>query len=134
MEAVIRLKRCCDEREDEIHARAQLTPAEYVCLKEVPADEPMGAGALSRRMGLSPSRGSRVIERLVRRGLLERRTLARDRRVTLLSLSTAGKRIKREIEACLAACDDRLRSRLSAREIRRADQGLTILLRAMGAS
>ena len=67
------------------------------------ADEALGAGALSRRMGLSASRGSRVIDGLVRRGLLLRRVDDEDRRAALVTLSAKGRNVKQGMDGCLSS-------------------------------
>ena len=42
-------------------------------------------------MGLSPSRASRIVDSLVRGGLLARRTMDQDRRTQLVTLTSAGR-------------------------------------------
>jgi DNA-binding MarR family transcriptional regulator len=131
MELIIRLKHCCEERESGIVRRAGLTPAEYACLRALPGDGKVAAGLVATRMRLSPSRGSRVVDALVRRGLVLRTTSTRDRRSIDLSLSNGGRAVRRTIDAALTSCDRQIRSRLKATELARAAGGLRLLLRAL---
>lgn len=131
MDLVLRLKQCCEAQEQVILARADLSSSELACLRAMPEDAWVAAGALASRMRLSPSRGSRVAEHLVQRGLLVRTPSETDRRVTMLGLSARGKEVRGEIERCLAACEAHVRTRLDEDERALVDQGLVLAIRAL---
>lgn len=131
MELIIKLKHCCEDNEARVRERAALSPAEYACLREMPASGSVDAGTLSERMGLSASRGSRVSERMVKRGFLERRTSEQDRRVAQLQLTRSGRAVKRSVENYLAGCGAVLRERLSKEQLGTALTGLSLVLSAL---
>lgn len=131
MELVLQLERCCETQLDGILARAGLSPSEFTCIRALPVGESVASGALAARMGLSPSRGSRVVERLVRGGMLTRTSSDADRRVSMLALSERGRRLRAEVEDCLAACEEQLRRRLDHDERAAVERGLGLAIRAL---
>jgi DNA-binding MarR family transcriptional regulator len=68
-----------------------LTLAQYLALRAIDGEAP-GAGELARRTGVSGPAVSQLVAALVDRGLVERATVAGDRRRQDLGLSQAGKR------------------------------------------
>ena len=77
VDAILRLKRKC-RFEEEIGSRLDLTPVEMSCLLALGQGERLECRELSGQMGLSASRGSRIIQRLITRGReCERKLLAR---------------------------------------------------------
>jgi DNA-binding MarR family transcriptional regulator len=134
MELISAVKQECLALEEEIRARADLSPAEYTCLCSMPTSGEIGAGPLARLMELSPSRASRVVERLARRGLLLRAASDSDRRVSRLRLSTSGRALRRKVEALRGECETRLRERLPSRELAQVRRGLGLLLEGLTAS
>jgi DNA-binding MarR family transcriptional regulator len=98
----------CLRQETEIRKRLGLSRAEYLGLRSLEAHERITCRELARRMELSLSRSSRVIERLVRGGLLERTDCTADRRCRSLSLTEKGSRFQAEIQARLRECESRL--------------------------
>ncbi len=80
------------------------------------ADEPVRLTDLHRRVLLSQPALSRMVDRLVERGLVERREDAGDRRAVRLALTSAGRERQREVglahahdvaAAMTAGADDR---------------------------
>ena len=78
-------------------------------------------------MGLSVSRGSRIIDNLVRKGYLLRITNPKDRRSFVLSLSPKGAEIKKQIEQERNNCEYRLRKNLSVGEVELIKEGLELI-------
>jgi len=131
MDLLTRLRRCCQQREVGIRRESGLTEAEYGCLNAIAAEEVLTVGALCERMGLSKSRGGRVVDRLVQRGLLERSAIGGDRRVSQVAVTSAGRVVQRKVTECVDACEAALRSRLSESEKRAAQSGLALMLEAL---
>ena len=98
LDAIVKIKLYCQERERAIRDEQGLSQAEYGCIKVFPKGDVIGAGALSQLMGLSPSRGSRIIEKLVQHGYVERRPHPMDRRATDLVLSANGHAVKAALD------------------------------------
>ena len=83
---------------------------------------------LSEIMGLSPSRSSRVIDNLVRRGYLIRKTNTRDRRSMAITLSEKGIEAKEKIKKNQKELEDNLQKRFSDEVINSIKSSLKILL------
>jgi DNA-binding MarR family transcriptional regulator len=75
------------------HRGAGLTVPQLRALLYVNRNEGAALGSLADHLGLAPPSTSRLVEELVRRGLLERETSPADRRRIRLSTSQSGKRL-----------------------------------------
>lgn len=64
-------------------------------------DQPVNATRLVERLGLGRTAMTAVVDRLERRGWVERRPHARDRRVALLELTDDGRRIAEDARDAL---------------------------------
>ena len=70
-----------------------LTASQFACLLALPEQAgEFNVHQVAEVMGLSPSRTSRIVDSLVRDGLLSRRTLDSDRRTQLVALTSTGGR------------------------------------------
>jgi DNA-binding MarR family transcriptional regulator len=76
----------------------ELEPGEFALLRAVAAGDGEAQNALAERLHISPSWMVAVVDELEQRGLLERRSHARDRRVRNLHLTPAGKKLLRQAE------------------------------------
>jgi len=72
---------------------------------------------LAMRMGLSPSRASRVVETLVQKGLVQRINDTTDRRRCQITVSDWGREIKDKINKKNLLWQKQLQDQLSAQEI-----------------
>jgi DNA-binding MarR family transcriptional regulator len=75
-----------------------LEPGEFALLRAVAASNGEAQNALAERLHISPSWMVAVVDELEKRGLLERRPHARDRRVRNLHLTAAGKKLLKQAE------------------------------------
>jgi len=76
----------------------ELEPGEFALLRAVAASDGEAQHALAERLHISPSWMVAVVDELEKRGLLERRPHARDRRVRNLHLTAAGKKLLKQAE------------------------------------
>ena len=76
----------------------ELEPGEFALLRAVAASDGEAQHALAERLHISPSWMVAVVDELEKRGLLERRPHARDRRVRNLQLTAAGKKLLKQAE------------------------------------
>lgn len=74
---------------------------------------------LAKNMGLSASRVSRVVDKLVVNGYLDRNTDATDRRAITLCLTPKGKVIRGKIDKVRNECEARLLESMPSEEIER---------------
>ena len=127
VDLIIELKKGCMEDEKQIRTLCNISLAEYQGIMKINITERITCNILSQKMGLSPSRGSRIIDGLVRKGYLLRTTNPEDRRSFVLSLSSKGIKIRKQIEQERNNCEYRLRKNLSAREVGLIKEGLELI-------
>lgn len=78
--------------------RTTLTISQLKVLMLLRLDGPLGGHELACRLGVSMPTVSGLVDRLVARGMLERRADPADRRVRLVALTTQGEHTVRELE------------------------------------
>ncbi len=114
-----------DEAED-------VTLTQYRSLVVLASRGPQGIASLAEALGVTPPTASRLCERLVRKGLVRRRTDRNDRRQVRVALTEAGRRLvdvvterrRREIADLLSAVPEDARRSVAA--------GLQLLADAAG--
>jgi len=113
---VSRLARALIEAERPILAAHELPMWGYIVLTAL-REEPMRAqAALARSIGADKTRIIGVLDDLQDRGLIEREPDPADRRVRLLRLTTAGRRLHGKVRAAIRQEEERLLSELPAGE------------------
>jgi DNA-binding MarR family transcriptional regulator len=95
----------------------ELEPGEFALLRAVSASEGEAQNALAERLRISPSWMVAIVDQLERRGLLERRPHARDRRVRNLHLTAAGKRLLKRAEQQARRFDGQVTEPLTETEL-----------------
>jgi len=129
MDLIMELKKGCMEDEEQIRTLCNVSLAEYKAVMEIDTTERITCNVLSKKMGLSPSRGSRIIDGLVRKKYLVRMTNLEDRRSFVLSLSPKGTKIKEQIKRERNNCEKRIREKLSTKELDLIEEGLELVIR-----
>lgn len=127
VDLIIELKKDCMIDEKQIRTLCNVSLAEYKAVMEIDTTERITCNVLSKKMGLSPSRGSRIIDGLVRKGYLLRATNPEDRRSFVLSLSPKGAKIKDDIGRERNNCEKRIREKLSTKEFNLIKEGLELV-------
>ncbi len=95
----------------------KLTCAEYKALLSIDSKETLPCKVLASNMGLSESRGNRIINRLIKRGYYNFSYDKNDKRIVYVSLNPKGLRLKMKINKMLSDCDKEINNRLSKSEI-----------------
>lgn len=108
-----------------------LTEREVYCVTLVHEEGQLSSKALSAMMRLSPSRGSRIITRLINKGFLTAISDAGDRRSLLISLTEKGSLCVQAIEREKSVCEQKLLQGLKPEEVKIVEEGFRILLRSM---
>ena len=129
LDLIIELKKGCLEDEEQIRNLCNVSLAEYKAVMEIDTTERITCNVLSKKMGLSPSRGSRIIDGLVRKKYLIRKTNSEDRRSFVLSLSPKGTKIKEQIQRERNNCERRMKEKLSAKELNLIEEGLELVIK-----
>lgn len=81
----------CQEKEARLAEEHRLFTAEFKCLRLFGVDENLNNKEIAKRMNLSPSRLTRIIDGLVKKGYMKREIDKSDRRNMKLSFSRRGK-------------------------------------------
>jgi len=127
VDLIIELKKSCIEDEEQIRTLCKVSLAEYKGIMVISEGEKITCNILSRKMGLSPSRGSRTIDNLVKKKYLLRMVNPGDRRSFIISLSSRGAKLKNQIEQERNSCEKRIRKKLSSREVDLIKEGLELI-------
>jgi len=88
----------CQEKEAFLAEEHSLFPAEFKCLRLLEHDETLNNKEIAKRMNLSPSRLTRIVDGLVKKGYMQRMIDPDDRRNMKLSLSRRGKMLTTKLE------------------------------------
>ena len=102
-----------------------LNPIEYAVLAAADDNPAIDQRGLGVRLGIDPASTSQMVDRLARRGLLEQAVDPADRRVRVLSPTSAGTRLRARLRPELLAAQDRVLGVLSPK-----DQGILLTLLA----
>ena len=93
-----------------------LTPVQYAALKGVAAAPGIDQRTLARTIGLDTSTTGGVLDRLEARGLLQRNANPDDRRVRLLTITSEGNQMLRQITPAMLRAQERILEPLPASE------------------
>lgn len=74
-----------------------VTMPQWRVLVLVDTSGPLNLGTVATSLGVNPSNASRICDRLIRADLLDRRESPNDRRITVLSLTVAGRRLVNQV-------------------------------------
>jgi len=94
-----------------------VTLPQYRALVILSRDEPQTLGALSEAIGLHPSSSTRLCDRLVSKGLIERSAATADRRETLIVLTSRGRDIVDQVTRNRRAEISRILARIPTAEL-----------------
>ena len=115
---------------DQEHLRmiCNLSVAEYRGLIAQTNGKEMTCQEMSEVMNLSPSRSSRVIDNLVRKGYVIRKTSSYDRRSVAVRLSNKGRDVKKKIIKNQKELEQNIQNNFSDDEIDMIKNSLKMLL------
>ncbi len=121
----------CQEQKDKICSQLGLSPAEFQGLKNLGPYEKVTCRELACRLRLSPSRCSRIIDRLISNGYLIRSDCASDRRCKSLTLTEKGIEASQRIQNLRRECENRLLTCYAESELAALKQDLDQLLHSL---
>jgi MarR family transcriptional regulator, organic hydroperoxide resistance regulator len=130
-ELILAVRRKCQGSEEQIQRELGLSPAEFNALIVLEDGGEITGHEFAEQMALSPSRGSRVLDKLVTDGYAKTRLSPRDRRTILISLTTKGKRTKQRMFAHMEACEDRICRGLDREKLAQVRDALEVLETAL---
>ncbi|MGE5399327.1 MAG: MarR family winged helix-turn-helix transcriptional regulator [Ignavibacteriales bacterium] len=124
---ILKLTGICKLNEDSIRQEFDLSPAEYNGLTSINPGEQITCKVLAEKMGLSASRGSRIIFRLVNDGYLKQEASPDDRRCQIVSLDKNGLRVRKEIDRLKNKCEERITRAVSPEVLKDIIHNLEVL-------
>lgn len=110
------LMKKCQLTETKIRNEFGLSAAEYNALLTIRYDEKMLCNAFSEKMGLSASRGSRIIDRLTKKGFVKGEAVPDDRRILKISMTDKGIALKNLINKKMDECENEILGKLSRQQ------------------
>jgi DNA-binding MarR family transcriptional regulator len=112
--------------------QASLTPAQAEVLQVLAGHAPLTLVELGRLLICETGSPSRLVDTLVKRGLITREPGEDDKRVVRLHLAPAGKQVLADAQATKSAVDDHITDRLTPDEMTQLAVILRKLLRGTG--
>lgn len=133
LEAITLLKNSCILNDERIRDEIKLSPAEFNGIMSLDKGEKITCQSLSGKMGLSVSRGSRVINKLLSKGYFKDEKLENDKRCSMISLTREGVKARQKINEIIDSCESKITSKLSEKEIFETRKCLERLIKLMQA-
>lgn len=130
IDSILELKNRCHLAE-EIGKEYQLSPKEIECVLLLGEGDGVCSKNLSESIELSPSRGSRIINRLIDRGLIESALCRGDKRYIELSLTEDGRVCLEAIERKKEECERDILGALNGAERTTVAEGINLLLKVL---
>lgn len=124
---ITNLKKKCLDKEESIQKEYLLSPAEYNGLLSVSPEGVYSCNQLSIKMGLSVSRSSRVLEKLIRNGYLKEVKNKEDRRILKIKLTEKGINTREKINKRLDECEKDIISKFHKSELNLLEDALNKL-------
>jgi DNA-binding MarR family transcriptional regulator len=89
----------CQLKIERTAEKLDLTVAEFKLLRSLKEDEMLSAGALAKRMGLSSSRITRIIDGLLKKRMVKKEAGGKDRRIVDIGLTPDGIAARLQLKA-----------------------------------
>ncbi|MEO8513747.1 MAG: MarR family winged helix-turn-helix transcriptional regulator [Ignavibacteria bacterium] len=105
VELIFELKFTCMSKEESIREELKLSPSEYRGLLSINPGVIASCMQMSNTMGLSKSRGSRVIDKLIDSGYLKEAKNDGDQRVFNVKLTAKGLNAIKKINSVMSDCE-----------------------------
>ena len=128
---VYEMKKRCAAIDNKLMEHLHLSQSELLFFSSLDQCTGFSSPELSKNMGLSPSRISRVIEKLVVDGYLDRNIDKTDRRAITLCLTDEGKKIRAEIDRNRQECEARLLNVLPHSDVEKFREIISKMIREM---
>ncbi len=114
-----------------LSAAADISHRDFVVVDLMETGRKYSCNELSGAMGLSVSRGSRVVDRLVHKGYVKRRANPVDRRAVEVFLSRKGIRLKENIRKLKMECEQRILGSINTSDIPTVRKGMETLRQSL---
>ncbi len=118
VELIFELKFTCMSKEESIREELNLSPSEYRGLLSINPGEVASCMQMSNTMGLSKSRGSRVIDKLIASGYLKEAKNDGDQRIFNVKLSPKGLIAIKKINSVMSDCENAILKNIPSGELK----------------
>ena len=108
MSLIYEMKKKCAMVDERLMDELKISQSELQFFSALNNCQGISSPELSKNMGLSLSRISRVVDKLVVNGYLDRNVASSDRRAITLCLTPKGKEVRKRIESEKNECEARL--------------------------
>jgi len=117
IDLIFELKSGCFSKEESIRKKLKLSPAEFRGILVLTPKTIISCNLLSKKMGLSISRGSRVVEKMLKNGYLKEVKKKGDKRFLNVTLASKGEKIRLKISEMLEDCEKIIEKKITGKEI-----------------
>ncbi|MCX6095041.1 MAG: MarR family winged helix-turn-helix transcriptional regulator [Candidatus Bipolaricaulota bacterium] len=101
---VCQLGRLLEGYDEMCLASLDITVSQGYTIMALPQDGDVGMSALGEALGVAPSTATRMVDQLVSKRLVERRSAPKDRRAVRIALTEKGQRLRQELGKATASC------------------------------
>lgn len=131
IDTILDIGRACLLQRQGMSTEADISQVDFAVIDLLQAGEKISCKDLSESMDLSSSRCSRIVERLQKKGYVERKQNCDDRRAVEVSLTSKGIELKKGIGNLKRQCEKRILSTMNPDEVEIVEQGITILRKSL---
>lgn len=131
MGIIYQMKKKCAHIDQKLMDELAITQSELLFFSSLEDCTIISSNELSRTMGLSPSRVSRVVDKLVINGYLDRNIDSSDRRAITLCLTQKGKEIKDKIDSERFQCEKQVLNVLPDEEVEKFQEIIGKIIKAI---
>ncbi len=124
IDQIFHLKSVCISKEENIRKELGLSPAEFRGIMAMVQGSDIPCSLLSRKMGLSVSRGSRVTDKLLKGGYLKLTRNESDKRVISAALTDKGFSVQLKIHQMFEDCERMIMNKMTEDEIKALKRSL----------
>jgi len=128
---VYEMKKKCAQVDQRLMDDLNISQSELLFFSSLDNCLGINSPELAKNMGLSLSRISRVVEKLVVNGYLDRNTDAADRRAITLCLTSKGKVVRNKIDEVRNECEARILETIPSEEIERFRDTISKIVKNM---
>lgn len=108
-----------------------VTATQWHIMAELICSQPLSMNELSCRMSLAQSTMTRVVDTLVRDGIVERVPGSRDRRIVLVRLTPEGRQLAKQVASCVKGYYARLLARIPENKRKQVLEAVKLLVMAL---
>ena len=131
IDLISQLKKKCISFDLDCMKEHNISDSEYNFFLIVSDCKKLNSKSIAKKMDLSLSRVSRVIDKLVKDGFIERKSNIKDRRIINIKLSKKGEDLKNEIENFRNGCEARIIESIPSSKLNFIKEGFEDIIKVL---